>query len=498
MNIFLSIHFMKFKKMIKQIIGTLMLSALLCGEILAHSGNPKYHVIIDTDGAIDDMRSISMLLAGDDIRVLAITCSQGTLLPETVYFKVISLLSAFHHEGIPVGISKKVNFELPAWASFAQNIQWGNTLDTQNFDFNQNSIKLLNKTIKNYRDKVTLIALGSLKTYADWLKSNPNIADKIERIIWYNNNIIGNGFNYLVAPESYEYIKQSGILLEIVTNNAEDLLVNEDYFNQIKNANSIYAKQIELVHTQASVVEKINEKHLHLWDDLVPLYLTVSILFEVEIKDNIKYAAMNPQMPAKFVNETINKLLASATTTNNRVFTTFPIDTTLYLPEYAKMLNSTIENFGLIEWKAISMTNEIHGHTGIYSIIGAKIGIRAMEYFNVGINNLEVITFAGNNPPLSCFNDGVQISTGATIGQGLITISDSISDIPSAIFECNNQKVNISLNPEIAKQMQNEIKYGVDNYGLLTDKYWLYIERLAIKYWADFDRMEILTVKKMN
>ena len=120
-----------------------------------------------------------------------------------------------------------------------------------------------------------------------------------------------------------------------------------------------------------------------------------------------------------------------------------------------------------------------------------------MEYFNVGVNNLEVLTFAGNIPPLSCFNDGVQISAGATIGQGLINISDSISAIPSAIFEFNNQKVHIALDPEIAEQMRNEIKYGITNYGLLSDKYWLYIEGLAIKYWADFDRQEIFVIEKM-
>ncbi len=251
------------------------------------------------------------------------------------------------------------------------------------------------------------------------------------------------------------------------------------------------------MHSQASVVEKIDDKHLHLWDDIVPLYLTVPILFDIETIHNIKFASINQQIPPSFVYETIGKLLISTTTTNNQVFTAFPIDTALYKPEYAKMLNETVGKFGLIEWKAISMTNEIHGHTGIYSIIGAKMGIRAMEYFNVGVNNLEVITFAGNNPPLSCFNDGVQISTGATIGQGLITISDSISAIPSAIFEFNNKKVNLALKPEIAEQMQYEIKYGVANFGLLSDKYWLYIEELAIKYWTDFDRQEIFTIKKM-
>ena len=81
----------------KRIIGSLLLIILSFGTSLAHSGKPKYHVIIDTDGAIDDMRAISMLLSGNDIRVLAITCSQGTLYPEEVSVKVSSLLKAFHH-----------------------------------------------------------------------------------------------------------------------------------------------------------------------------------------------------------------------------------------------------------------------------------------------------------------------------------------------------------------------------------------------------------------
>jgi len=77
-------------KMIIRIIGTLFLSAFLCVYAFAHSGKPKFHVIIDTIGAIDDMRAISMFLSGNDIRVLAISCSQGTLFPDTVFVKVNS------------------------------------------------------------------------------------------------------------------------------------------------------------------------------------------------------------------------------------------------------------------------------------------------------------------------------------------------------------------------------------------------------------------------
>jgi len=417
-------------------------------------------------------------------------------LPEEVFMKVGSLLSCFHHEGIPVGVGEDLDFELPAWSSFTRDIRWTGDKSLQHADPYKESGKVLSNVTENYTDKVTLIALGSLKTYADWIKANGAEADKIDRIIWYNSHNIKEGFNYKVSPESFEYIKQSGIKLEIVANNMDNLLVDADYLNHIHSTSSIYASQIEEVHSQAPVVERITSKHLHLWDDVVPLYLTLPILFEMESSAHIKLASLNPQIPPGFVYETIGKLLLSASTTNNRVFEAFPLDTALYKPAYAMILNETINKFGLIEWKAICMTNEIHGHTGIYSIIGAKMGIRAMEYFNVGVNNLEVLSFAGNTPPLSCFNDGVQISTGATVGQGLISISDSISDIPSAIFAFNNQIIQIALDPEIAGQMRNEIKFGIQNYGLLTEKYWLYVERLAIKYWTDFDRQEIFVIEK--
>ncbi|MBL7111586.1 MAG: nucleoside hydrolase [Bacteroidales bacterium] len=477
--------------MIKRILGIMLLSAIICGQLKAHSGKPKYHVIIDTDGALDDMRSISMFLSGNDIRILAITCSQGTLLPDSVYVKINSLLLTFHHEGIPVGIAEKINKELPVWASFAQNIKWGDSVSLMDLNFKNNAADMLNKTVENYRDKITLVALGSLKTYADWIRTNPQIVSKIERIVWYNNLSIENGFNYRVSPESYEFIKQAGIALDIVENNSDKFLIDEAYLTNIKNTNSVYAKQIGFVHNQSQIIERINQKHLQLWDDIIPLYLTVPIIFESKTTGNIRYISINKSIPESFIYETIAKLLESATSTNNRVFNNFPVDSSLYKPKYVKILNSTIKKFGLTEWKAISMTNEIHGHTGIYSIIGAKIGIRAMEYFNVGVNNLSVTTFAGSKPPLSCFNDGIQISTGATIGQGLITVSDSISIIPSAIFEFNNQKVKISLKPEIAAKMQEEIKYGIENYDLLTEQYWLYIEELAIRYWTSFDRHEI-------
>jgi pyrimidine-specific ribonucleoside hydrolase len=472
----------------KKVIGFLLLFGFLCGPLDAHSGKPKFQVIIDTDGAIDDMRAISMFLAGNDIRVLALTCSQGTLLPDSVYVKVRSLLTGFHHEGIPVGIGDRVQAELPSWSSFAQKIKWGPASDCLDEFPHLTSQEILDRCTESCKEKITLVALGSLKTYADWIRHNPLESEKIERILWYNSHEINEGYNYNIDPESYELIRQSGIPLELISASGDTYSIDNNYLHLIQVQASIYAKQIASVHSQAI-------KHLILWDDLVPLYLCAPILFERVTENNISFVTMQQKLPPELVYETIGDLLVSASSPNNRVFLDFPVDPALYKPAYAAMMKKTISQYGHIEWKAITMTNEIHGHTGIYSIIGAKMGIRAMDYFNVGINNLMVNTFAGNKPPISCFNDGIQISTGATIGQGLISVSDSVSSIPSATFEFNNQKVHISVKPEIAEKMQDEIKYGVENYGLLSDRYWLYIEDLAMDYWANFDRNDIFVIE---
>ncbi len=236
------------------------MAGIILGPLSAHSGKPKYHVVIDTDGALDDMRSISMLLSQNDIRVLAITCSQGTLLPDSVYVKVKSLLSAFHHEGIPVGIGGKSDLGLPKWSAFAQNITWAAAANDQKLDFGENATGLLNSLLENYPQKLTLVALGSLKTYADWIKDHPAISGKIERIIWYNHLPFEEGFNYSVSKESYEYIRQTGIRLELISNQSGRLPVNEHYLESIKAAKSVYAAQIALTHAQPGIEERMNQR----------------------------------------------------------------------------------------------------------------------------------------------------------------------------------------------------------------------------------------------
>ena len=189
-------------------------------------------------------------------------------------------------------------------------------------------------------------------------------------------------------------------------------------------------------------------------------------------------------------------------------------------PAIEAMAERTIARWGKEEWRAVILTNEIHGHIGIYSTIGAKMGIYALEFISRCCNkieNLKILSFAGSRPPVSCFNDGLQISTGATLGHGSIKIAKSCSlskgckecaDCEEliecadarveAIFrfkaicgtEAKEMQLRVWLKEELRQQIAGDIANAVKQYGHTPD-YWLQVRRLALDYWQQWNRAEI-------
>ena len=171
-------------------------------------------------------------------------------------------------------------------------------------------------------------------------------------------------------------------------------------------------------------------------------------------------------------------------------------------PAIEAMAERTIARWGKEEWRAVILTNEIHGHIGIYSTIGAKMGIYALELLSRLCNKaeeLKVLSFAGSRPPISCFNDGLQISTGATLGHGAIEIAKSSADARvEAIFrfraicstEAKEMQLRVWLKEELRQQIAGDIANAVKQYGHTPD-YWQQVRRLALDYWQQWNRAEI-------
>jgi len=94
-------------------------------------------------------------------------------------------------------------------------------------------------------------------------------------------------------------------------------------------------------------------------------------------------------------------------------------------------------------------------------------------------------------------NDGLQVSTGATPGHGLLTVRNDTILSPSVEFTYLNRKIRLTLKPEIANKITSELKEINFIYGLDSNIYWELVRKNTIKYWRDLDRHEIFEIEPL-
>jgi pyrimidine-specific ribonucleoside hydrolase len=458
-----------------------------------------HNVIIDSDCGIDDMRAISMMLARPEINIKAILLSDGSLSPKEGYEKINSLLYEFGSADIPVAcgdINKGIN---PSWRQFNSQTDWGKKIKDPGKC--PGAPECLTAILSNSDVKITLVALGPLTNIGQLIISHPSLLPMIERIIWYNESIkpLG-GFNYECDRENAELVFDSRVRIDIISNlKKEKALFDLEMFDICKQSNTLLAGVIYKTYSQPAVYERLNQNHFWLWDDLVVLYLTNPELFDINTiinKTNVRY---NQDYEVAGVREAISDMIKGTYFAgHNVVFNRFPDQREWFNYDIRPIIDSAISRYGYDEWKAIVMTDEFHGHLGIFSIVGAKMGIKAREIFGIGPDELVVTSYAGIQPPYSCLNDGIQVSTGATLGMGTIHLaSDSITR-PSAIFTYKKHSIQITLKKEYLEKVDADIDEGIVKFGLMDDGYWKLVRRNAIRYWLEWDRNKIFDITEVS
>jgi pyrimidine-specific ribonucleoside hydrolase len=145
-----------------------------------------------------------------------------------------------------------------------------------------------------------------------------------------------------------------------------------------------------------------------------------------------------------------------------------------------------IQKHGREEWKAVVLTNELHHHMGLFSIVGAKMGIRAREVLQAPFDTVTVVSYAGFKPPYSCLNDGIQVSTGASLGKGAIRVVDG--NEPRADFISGEKKITLKLKQEIINDIEKVIKECSEKYSFQSSRYFSELDKLSVEYWLKWDR----------
>jgi len=192
------------------------------------------------------------------------------------------------------------------------------------------------------------------------------------------------------------------------------------------------------------------------------------------------------------------RILRGQTVERMQVIKNMPADTSFYMPDIQPFVTDIRNMYGEDEWTSGVIANELHRHLGVFAIIGVKMGIRAREYFCTGVDEMTVVAHAGSTPPLSCMNDGIQVSTGATPGHGLFTISTEMPFFAGADFTHKERTVRITLKKELADRISGELKEINFIYGLDSDIYWELVRQYSIKYWVQFNRHEIFDIELLN
>jgi pyrimidine-specific ribonucleoside hydrolase len=459
----------------------------------------KHTIIIDTDCAIDDMRAISLLLSRPEITIKAILLSDGSLSPNEGAEKINSLLKEFNFDNIPVACGDLLKGVNPPWREFNRQISWGKESDNQVTGLN--AVDCLIEKLKNADEKVILVCLGPLTNIAQLITKDASVVSKIERIIWYNESVKPlQGFNYECDKVSGDLVFKSKIRVDAIANlNKDNTFFDSSMYAVCEKSQTRLATVLKNVFSQPLVIEKLEQNHFKLCDDLVALYLTNPELFDINIITDELNVRYNKDYNVAGVREAIIDMInGTYFSERNIVFNRFPVQHEMFNYDIRPIIDSAIARYGYEEWKANVMTDEFHRHLGVFSIVGAKMGIKARELFGVGADLLEVTSYAGTKPPYSCLNDGIQVSTGATLGMGTIHLAIHRKTQPSAIFTYKGRSIRISLKKEYLEQVDADIKEGIMKFGLMDDGYWKLIRHNALKYWVEWDRNKIFDIEEVS
>ncbi|MDE6508538.1 MAG: nucleoside hydrolase [Alistipes sp.] len=471
----------------------LLLTCLLAPALsLAHSGKARYHIIVDTDGAADDLRALCLLLGNREAEVLAVTASDGAQHPRRTAACVSGLLRTLHHEGIPVGCGRTAGAAAPPWRAHSEQVDWGDTPAAERYP---DAPALLAETIDHEEEPIIVVALGALTNFDNLFAARPALKNRIDRIIWYNDASQPlEGANYRTDPAAARNLLASGIPVQMVSACDESpVIIDAAWLDTIATVPSPCARRIVATHRTLPLSRLVEQRHLQAWDDLAALALFMPELFDRrQLTPTVTVCTL--RNPATFCGATL-ALLQGKPDAESRVFYGFPTGRDCYAQDVEPIVGQAVVLHGPSEWRAAVLTNELHGHLGIYATIGVKMGIRAREYFNIGVDDIEVTTYAGHCPPISCMNDGLQVGTGATVGHGLIRVAECSTPRPEALFRFKNKAVRMRLKPEYADRIRRDVQRGIELYGNLTEDYWQYIRQLALQYWLEFDRHEIFEVQ---
>lgn len=485
------------KRIIGMVISGLFLLMIFEIQVWAHGASLP--VIVDTDMALDDIRAIVMLLNSETAQIPLMVTSDGVRSPEEGVKNLHAILDYFNRTNIKVVPGKKLNKPDPEFRAWIKEIKVPRSLSASETDSPEGpAVEEIAKTIDSTEDPFLYLCLGPLTNLGEALQIDPDLKTKISFLIYFGRDPDDEypGWNSLRDPDAARSVFASGIRIYAM-GLPEDHLApfSTELYERIRKLNTPASKLLIEIH-EAPEIEKLRlQDHFYVWDEMTVIYMHNPSLFKFSVSASGRKVMTLSEIDHEALYDAYIHALGYSADAHldprqSVVLRQFSSEPSLFKKDVSPYVSEIIDRYGLEEWKACLLTNEFHRHLGIYSLIGAKMGIRAREILEAPFDTLEVISYAGSKPPQSCMNDGLQVSTGASLGRGTIRVSENQSS-PEAWFFYDDVKLKMKLKTEIWERIKEDISGSVREYGALSPEYFNEVRRLSIRYWKDLDRRHI-------
>jgi formylmethanofuran dehydrogenase subunit E len=109
-----------------------------------------------------------------------------------------------------------------------------------------------------------------------------------------------------------------------------------------------------------------------------------------------------------------------------------------------------------------------HGHLGPYVVVGYRMGQYARSSMN---GKLRALVLTGTRPPVSCVVDGIQFSSGCTMGKGNIEVRDEGK--VHATFSSGNERMEIELRDDVRRDINAQMTKETEEQLALSDSLFL-------------------------
>ena len=99
--------------------------------------------------------------------------------------------------------------------------------------------------------------------------------------------------------------------------------------------------------------------------------------------------------------------------------------------------------------------SEFHGHLGPFVVVGYRMGEVANRLLGADAFAKTAVALTGGKPPRSCVIDGIQLSSGCTIGKGTIGLVDQGEVASIFLSKKDRRRVKISLRQDKLEEISS-------------------------------------------